>query len=222
MDNKKTIAGIPLFIMLLLNTFAVYAQSDPAAKSLLDKMSSTYKGYKAIEATFSITATQATQTATAYSQSGTVLIEPATGKYHITLDNQEMISDGKSLWTILKDVQEVQITEADNSDVAVSPANIFSFYTNGYKYVSAPNERVGNTSLLVVELSPEDTHSPYYKIKLRIHPTSNLIQDVTVFDKNSTRYVYHIKNSNTKPTVSADSFTFQQGRYPGLEIVDLR
>src|SRR5690606_32647627 len=112
--------------------------------------------------------------------------------------------------------------EIDNSETAISPANIFSFYTSGYKYVSAADERAGNTALHVVELSPEDIQSPYYKIRLRVNQSTNLIHDVMVFDKNGMRYTYTINRTTPNPAVSANKFTFQPSRYPGLEVVDLR
>ncbi len=211
-----------LFILFLVAVTGVYAQTDATAKALLDKMSSTYKGYKTVQANFTVTARQSPQAAADYSESGVILIEPSSGKYHITMDSQELISDGKTLWTVLKDVSEVQVTDVDNSATAISPVNIFSFYSSGYKYVSAADERAGNTALHVIELSPEDTQSPYYKIKLRINQSTNLLYDVTVFDKNGMRYTYAIKGTKANPTVPAGRFTFQQSQYPGVEIVDLR
>lgn len=213
---------IGLFIMLLFTVAKGYPQTDAAAKSLLDKMSSTYKGFQTVQADFTVVAKQPQQTTANYSESGTILIAPATGKYHITMESQELISDGKNVWTVLKDANEVQITEVDNSSTAISPVNLFSFYTNGYKYVSAPDEQAGNTALHVIELSPEDRGSPYFKIKLRINQSNNLIHDITVFDKNGARYTYTIKNTKPNPSVPTGKFTFQQSQHPGIEVVDLR
>lgn len=206
--------------LLWICTLQGHAQTDPAAKSVLQSVSTTYNGYKTLQADFTL-AVQAQQT-DSYTTSGTIYMQPATGKYRITTGSQDLISDGKTQWMVLKDEKEVQLTEVDNSSDAISPANIFSFYNKGYKYVSAPDERAGNTQLHVVELSPEDTHAPYFKIKLRISKTNNLIYDVMVFDKGGTRYSYAIKDTKANPAIAADKFTFKQSEYPGMEIVDLR
>ncbi len=211
-----------LFLALLVISMPVHAQTDAAAKALLNKVSKTYEGYKTLQANFTIAVQQAQQQAAVQVESGTLYIEASTGKYHITMDGQELISDGKTQWMVLKEEQEVQITEADNNSDAISPVNIFSFYNDGYKYVSAPDERVGNTALHVVELSPEDTRSPYFKIKLRINKSTNLIQDATIFDKGGMRYVYTINSTTANPQVPTGKFTFNQSHYPGMEIVDLR
>src|SRR5690606_10356895 len=125
----------------------------------------------------------------------TTLFRSATNKYRIATTHQDIVSDGKTQWIVLKDEEEIQVAEADNSNESISPANIFSFYTTGYKYVSAPSEQVAGTPLLVIELSPENAQSPYFKIKLRIRKTTHLIYDATVFDKSGVKYTYQLKNT---------------------------
>lgn len=199
------------------------AQSDAAAKTLLDKVSEKYAGYQTVQADFTIKASQGNEQGTAYSDKGTLLMQSTTNKYHISMAEQDLISDGKSQWTVLKEVKEVHVSDVDDSSQAISPTNIFSFFDSGYKYVSAADERDGSASLHVVELSPEDPRkSQYFKIKLRINKADNLIQDVTVFDKNGTRYTYEIKNFKANPTVTPNKFAFSAQAYPGMEVVDLR
>jgi len=199
------------------------AQSDAAAKALLDKVSKQYASYQTVQADFTIKASQGNQQADAYSDKGTLLMQAAANKYHISMAEQDLISDGKSQWTVLKDVKEVHVSDVDHTSQAISPTNIFSFFDSGYKYVSAADERDGHAPLHVVELSPEEPRkSQYFKIKLRINKADNLIRDVTVFDKNGTRYTYEIKNFKANPSISPSKFTFSAQTYPGMEVIDLR
>jgi len=216
------LATISCSVLLSFSVFAIhaYAQTDATARSLLNKVTQTYEGYKSIRTDFTLTVQQPQQTN--YTESGTLTMVAETGKYRITTNSQDIVSDGKTQWMVLKDEQEVQVTEADNSSGAISPATIFSFYTNGYKYVSAPNEQAGGIPLGVVELSPEDPQTPYFKIKLRINKSTNLIYDVTIFDKSGVKYTYTLKNTKASPSIPADTFVFKQTDYPGMEIVDLR
>ncbi|GGG82605.1 membrane protein [Parapedobacter pyrenivorans] len=217
----KSIYIVQLLLPILLGfSLQGRAQTDPAAKSLLDKVSETYEGYKTVQADFTITIQQPQQTD--HTESGTIYMATSAGKYHITMNSQDLISDGKTQWMVLKEEGEVQVTEADQSSDAISPVNIFSFYNKGYKYVAAPNERVGNNQLQVVELTPENTRAPYFKIKLRVNERTLLINDVTIFDKGGNKYVYAIKNTKTNPQIAGDKFVFKQANYPGMEIVDLR
>ncbi|SEK33159.1 LolA family protein [Parapedobacter koreensis] len=220
--NRLTYATHTLFLSLtIIGTIPSYGQTDAAAKSLLNKVSKTYEGYKTLQADFTLAVQQPQQT-NSYTESGTIYMEASTGKYHITTTSQDVISDGKNQWMVLKEAQEVQVTEVDHTSASISPINIFSFYNEGYKYVSAPDERLGNTQLEVVELSPEDASTPYFKIKLRINKASSLIHDATIFDKGGVKYSYTIKNTKANIPIVSEKFTFKQGDYPGMEIVDLR
>lgn len=197
-----------------------YTQTDKAAKSLLDKVSQTYETYKTIQAEFSLDIKQAQQAN--HMESGTSYMDKPAGKYHIAMNDQDIISDGKTQWMILKDVNEVQITDVDHSSEAISPTNIFSFYKEGYKYVSSTDEQVGGRQLAVVELTPEDTNAPYFKIKLRVDKKTYQIHDVTIFDKGGNRFTYTIKSVKANPKLDDGKFIFRATDYPGVEIVDLR
>ena len=140
-----------IYTVIILLTFTVnmilpaYAQTDAAAKSLLDKVSETYETYKTIQADFSLAIKQPQQTP--HIESGKIYLDKRTGKYHISTGSQDIISDGKAQWMVLKDVREVQITDVAPSSDAISPTNIFSFYKEGYKYVSSADERTDNKQL---------------------------------------------------------------------------
>lgn len=218
---KLATIGCSLFLSVTAFATQAYAQIDAAAKSALQKVTRTYEGYKTIRTDFTLTVQQPQQAGN-YTESGTLSMEAASGKYRITTNSQDIISDGKTQWMVLKEEQEVQVTEASNSTETISPANIFSFYNKGYKYVSAPDERVGATQLLVVELTPEDPQNPYFKIKLRINKATNLIYEATIFDKSGVKYIYTIKNTQANPAIPADTFVVKKTDYPGMEIVDLR
>lgn len=221
---NEMIAGAMIVVLLVsIQGLPAMAQTDAAAKSLLDNVSKKYAGYQTIKADFSIGTAQANESGTGYSDHGTLLMEAGSNKYHITMSEQDLISDGKSQWTVLKDVKEVHVSDVDESGQSVSPTNIFSFFNSGYKHLTADDEREGNIALHVVELSPEDPRkSQYFKIKLRINKSNNLIRDVTVFDKNGSRYIYEIKNLTPNPSIAANKFTFSSQAYPGMEIIDLR
>ncbi len=218
---KKSIYGITALATLMVSmALPGYTQTDAAAKSLLDRVSQTYEAYKTLQAEFSLAIKQADQAT--HTESGTIYMDKPAGKYYITTGNQDIISDGKTQWMVLKDVGEVQITEVAPASEAISPTNIFSFYKEGYKYVSADDERAGSKPLAVVELTPTDANAPYFKIKLRVDEKAYRIHDVTIFDKGGNRFVYTIKNTNANPPLPNNKFAFQQKDYPGVEIVDLR
>lgn len=215
MSMKKLIVTC-FSICLALLTFA---QTDPAAKALLDKVAKKYDGYKTIQSDFSFTAKQAE--GEAYTDKGKMALNKPKNQFQIQLTDQDIISDGKTTWSILKQDKEVQLTTADNSGESIGPNNLFTFYKKGFKYVSMPDERQGQDVLKVVELSPLDTQKNYFKIKLRINKNMH-IQDVQIFDKSGARYTYSIQTLYVNQPIPASNFTFQAAKYKDFEIVDLR
>lgn len=206
-------------MLLLWSTVNALAQTDPAAKKLLDQVSKKYDAYKTIQSNFSFSATQAQEET--YADQGTLYLNKPKNQYRIRLNTQELISDGKATYSILKEDKEVQIANAENNATTIGPNNLFTFYKTGFKYVSANDERVGNELLNVVELSPIDSKNNYFKIKLRINKNKH-IHDVLIFDKSGARYTYTIQTLYVNNAIAASNFVFNKTDYPQFEIVDLR
>jgi len=217
---KTNLWTLVIGIFVLFTTSQAQAQQEATAKKILNQVSQKYDGYKTIQAIFSFSAKQAD--VANYTDNGTLSLDKKGNKYLIEMKSQQLISDGQNTWTILKEEGEVQINDADNSNDNINPSNIFSFYKSGFKYVSAADEKLGQTTLNVVELSPIDTKKNYFKIKLRINKSTKQIYDATVFDKSGSRYTYTIKSLKGNVSFPAGTFTYSKSKYPGLEVVDLR
>jgi len=196
-----------------------WAQEDAYAKKILDEVSKKYDAYTTVQADFSFKVDQVE--GQDYSDQGIIYMNKPKKQYQIVLKDQDLISDGQSVWSILKEEKEVQITEADNSSSAIGPNNIFTFYKQGFKYISRDDERVNGEILKVIELSPIDTKQNYFKIKLRIN-AKNHIHDVLIFDKSGAKYTYTINTLYVNHKISANTFQFDKKKYTGFEIVDLR
>lgn len=201
---------------------AAIAQNDPTAQKLLTAVSKNYQSYNNAQIDFTLKALNRQQQTT-INEKGVLIVEPKTNKFHITMSGQEIISDGKSQWTILKEEQEVQVSDVDPSaSESLTPATIFTFYKKGYKYVSTKVERSGNKQLNVIDLTPEDAKKQFFKVRLRIDKATNQIYDVVVFDKNGSSYTYTIQNLVPNIKIAAKTFIFDKVNYPDLEVVDLR
>lgn len=190
--------------------------------NLLDRVADLYKNFKTIQADFDFRYFRNDQDQTGQSESGSLLLDQRTGKYRITTAGQLLISDGKSQWAVLHDADEVQITAVDHTSGSITPFNVFSFFTEGYTHKQLTGERERGIPLDVIELIPDDRRKNFSKIILRINRTNNQVHDVTIFDKNKSRYSYQIKNLETNPVIADSKFMFDKNEFPGMEIVDLR
>lgn len=202
---------------------SLMAQTDPAAEELLNRVSKKYEAYKTMRSDFTLEIKDAQ--GQSFANSGTMLFNKPQGQYRIQLKEEDIISDGKSVWSISDELKEVQVTEAEDNPSSIGPNNLFNFYQNGYKYVSMPDEKImkngKSESAKVVELSPIDTKNNYFKIKLRVNNNTH-IHDITIFDKSNNRYIYTINALYVNQNLAKSNFEFRKDNYKGYEIVDLR
>lgn len=202
-------------------TFSSYAQTDAKAKAILAEVSKKYRLFDVVKADFTFTLDNQ-QAKVKETQEGTLYAKASANKYKVVMTNQDLISDGKSQWTYLKDDKEVQLTNVDNSDDVLNPARIFTIYEKGYKYLYTGDSKVGGKVYQMIDLSPIDTKKSFFKIRLSIDKVAKQIASVLIFDKNGNKYAYSIKAFVPNVKVPESTFAFDAKKYPGVEVVDLR
>lgn len=208
-----------LLLALVMFANLANAQQDPKAGKILDAMSQKYKTMKAFKANFSQTL-ENPSAKVKETMSGDVLVSG--NKYRLGVSGQEIINDGKLMWTYLKDANEVTITETDAEAESMSPSKIFEMYKKGYKYGYAGTETIEGAKYDVIEMSPEDRSNPIFKVRLFINQKDKTLKSWQMFRNNGNRYTYTIKNFQANPTLASDAFTFNKAKYKGVSVVDLR
>lgn len=215
---KKLVALLFAF-SLIIGT--VYGQTDPKAKAILAEVSKKYRSYNIIKADFSFSVDNK-QNNFKQSEKGTLYAKSNSKKYKVTMTERDLISDGKVQWTYLKNDDEVQLSNADNSEDALNPANVFTIFEKGFKYIYNGERKAGAKVYQMIDLSPLDAKKPYFKIRLSIDKAAKQLANVVIFDKNSSTYTYTIISFTPNAKVPESTFTFNAKNYPGVEIVDLR
>lgn len=200
---------------------ASYAQTDTKAKAILAEVSKKYRSYDVVKTEFTFVLDNP-QAKIKETQQGTLIVKAKTNKYNVTMTNQELISDGKSQWTYLKEDKEVQVTNADNNGDALNPAKIFTVYEKGFKYTYTGDTKVGGKVYQMIDLAPIDVTKSYFKIRLGIDKTAKQIGSVVIFDKSGNKYTYNVKKIIPNVKVPESTFSFDTKKYPGVEVVDLR
>jgi len=213
---EKKIIVLTAFICTSLIAFT---QTDTKAKKLLEEVSAKYDAYQTIQSDFSFSVQQAQ--GGNHADKGTLFLNKPKSQFRIVLSEQDIINDGKSTWSILKEDEEVQVSDAENNSESIGPNNLFTFYKRGFTYTSSKDEPLGNDILHVIELKPIDTKTNYAKITLRINKNRH-IHDVVVVDKSETKYTYTMNTLYVNHQIPTATFTFKAADYPNYEIVDLR
>ena len=215
---KLSFLSFFLLISELLSAQTV--PKDAKAKSILAAVSKQYRSYDMVKADFSFTLKNQ-QANISETQNGTLFVKSKMNKYKVSVGNQELISDGKVQWTYLKNDNEVQISDINTSPDALNPAQIFTIYEKGFKYVYLGETKLNGKVYQNIELAPSATRS-FSKIKLRIDKVNKQINNIVVNDKNGNVYTYFIKTFTPNVKVPETTFSFDAKKHPGVEIVDLR
>lgn len=222
--------GIGLLV-LVASISVSKAQTDPKAKTILDAVSKKYRTFSAIKSDFSYILDNPQENVKGYKQSGTIVANPKTNNFRLTLYEgsgsqktlaQEIISDGKTQWTYSKKDNEVQINDADNNPQSLNPAQVFTIYEKGYKYLFTGEVKQQGIICQQIDLTPIDSKKPFFKIRLLVNKAKSLIYSAAVSDKNGSRYTYILNSAATNYKGSDAIFGFNKKNYPGVEVVDLR
>src|SRR5438046_725046 len=126
---------------ILLATTTSFAQ-DAKAKSILEAAQKKMNSLKTLKANFTLKLIGKNGKAQD-TKKGSFLMKGE--KYHITIPGQEIISDGKTVWTYMKDANEVQVSNNNPSEQSISPTKLFTnFYDKdcSYRYL-APKKVAG-------------------------------------------------------------------------------
>ena len=204
--------------VLLAQAPAGMGKSDSEAKKVLDAVSSKFKTYKAVTAKFSLKMENASGK-TVSSKNGTVYMKGS--KYRVSIQGQEIYSDGSNVWTYDKASNEVTINKIDPSGNSLTPQKLFTnFYDKDFLYKLNGTKQVSNKKMQEVELTPIDKTKPFHKVVLMIDNAS--ISSSKIFEKTGNRYTYSVSSLNATAAVNDKTFVFDAAQYPGVEIVDLR
>jgi outer membrane lipoprotein-sorting protein len=213
-----------IFVLsLLLTNYIVNAQVDAKAKKILDDVSAKTKTYSSINAEFSITV-ENKKNKTSDTQVGKLTLKG--NKYKLEVNNQTIISDSKTSWTILKDASEVQINtvESKEKETGLNPSNIFTMHEKGFKYEFVKEEKQKNGALYqIIKLYPEDVKKKnYHTAILTVNKEKSQIVSLKILGKDGTDMTYQVKNFNANTAVAESVFVFNEKNYSGYEVIDLR
>lgn len=206
-----------LLFTLCVITLTSAGQNDPQAVKILDKFSSSAASAPSVSMKFlliNIDQLADTRDTTA----GTVIISK--NSYRLDLPDNIVWFDGETSWSYLPAEKEVTITVPDKNDKSFQgkPSLIFTMYKKGYK--SRLIEERGDSYL--IDLYPEDINSDLIRVRLHISkPSLNLLSFEYKQRDGMTLFIL-IKEYSLKQVPDAGMFTFQAGKYKGVDIIDMR
>jgi len=201
---------------LFVISFSMQAQNATKAKSLLDEVSSKVKSYDNIVIDFKYVLNNPKENINQESK-GNVALKG--NLYNLNFMGVTKIFDGKKVYTIVPEDEEITISKFDdNDDNAVTPSKMLTFFQSGYKYSWDILQNVKGRKIQYIKLIPISSKDQRKEILLGIDVQTKNIYNLIETGKNGTRTTLTVNSFKTNQPLSKNHFTFTQSKYPNYYI----
>jgi outer membrane lipoprotein-sorting protein len=201
---------------LFVISFSMQAQNATKAKSLLDEVSAQIKSYNNIVIDFKYSLNNPKENINQESK-GNVALKG--NLYNLNFMGVTKIFDGKKVYTIVPEDEEITISKFDdNDDNAVTPSKMLTFFQSGYKYSWDILQNVKGRKIQYIKLIPISSKDQRKEILLGIDVQTKNIYNLIETGKNGTRTTLTVNSFKTNQPLSKNHFTFTQSKYPNYYI----
>lgn len=198
-----------IIALVLLISFSTVAQNS--AKNLLNEVSAKIKSYENISIDFKYALKNTSENIDQETR-GDVVMQGE--KYRLNILGATRIFDGKTLYTISPDDEEVTISSDNSEDEStITPSKMLSFYEDGYTYTMDIVQNVNGRKIQYVKLSPIDTNSEIKQVLLGIDAQTKHIFNLIEVGKNGTKTTLTVNSFKTNEPISKSLFTFDENKY---------
>ncbi|MCM8568271.1 outer membrane lipoprotein carrier protein LolA [Gramella jeungdoensis] len=200
-----------VFILAAILSLNVQAQSSQKAEKLLNEVSSKVKSYDNMVIEFKY-ALENTAENVSQEARGDVSIDGE--KYVLNLMGTTQMFDGKKIYTIIPEDEEINISSYVEEDSnSITPSKMFSFYEDGYNYQMDITQNVKGREIQYVKLTPKDSNAEIKNILLGIDKQTKHIYNLIQTQDNGTKITITVKSFKTDQPLAKNLFTFDEDRY---------
>lgn len=197
--------------ILFLISFSIQAQ-DKKAKDLLDQVTTKVKSYKNIAIDFKYSLNNSKENINQESK-GNVTMQG--NQYVLNLMGVTKIFDGKKIYTINPEDEEVSITKFnEKDDNAITPSKMLTFFNTGYKFSWDIVQSVKGRQIQYIKLTPTSIKDQRKEILLGIDTQTKNIYNLIEVGKNGTKTTLTVNSFKTNQPLSKNQFIFEPSKYP--------
>ena len=215
---KKTSIFLAFYFSLLTFNFSFSQVVDKKATTILDEVSNKTKSYKNLKIEFTYKMENKADNINE-SKDGTILIKG--DKYNLDISGQNVICDGKTLWTYIKEADEIHINNVNPDDESLSFNKLLTNFNKDFKSKLIKEDKLNGEAVYIIDLTPIKGKS-FHKVRLAINIQKKQVMSATIYDKNSTTYIYSVKKFLTDTALKDELFTFKSSDHPKAEVIDMR
>ncbi|WP_285654735.1 outer membrane lipoprotein carrier protein LolA [Allomuricauda sp. NBRC 101325] len=199
-----------LFIAVFAVGIASYGQNSDKAKALLDEVYNKVKSYDNIYIDFKSTI-ENTEANLKQETNGNVTLSGE--KYLLDYFGAQQLFDGKKVYTVVPENEEVTIEDVNEDDDNVSPSKMLTFYKTGHNYAWDILQTVGGRNIQYVKLTPIDSNTEIKSVLLGIDAQTKHIYKLIQTGNNGTKTTITVNTFKTNQPLSSTLFTFNAKKY---------
>src|SRR5680860_163847 len=214
--NNRSMKNISILMIAILSIFSVNAQDGTKAKTLLNEVSTKVKSYDNMVIDFKYSLENSAENMSQETR-GDVSING--NKYVLNLMGTTQIFDGKKIYTIIPEDQEINISNyVAGNDNNITPSKMLTFYQEGYTYKWDITQDIKGRKIQYIKLTTIDSNADVKNILLGIDSQTKHIYNLIQTQDNGTKITITIKSFKTNQPLAKTLFTFKEDRYKDFYI----
>ncbi|TLP79816.1 LolA family protein [Maribacter sp. ACAM166] len=201
---------IIIVLTILFTVTMANAQSSDKAKALLDEVYTKVKSYNNIFVDFKFDLKNA-EAGINQETRGDVTLSGE--KYMFNYLGSQQMFDGKKVYTIVPENEEVTIENKSEDENAMTPSKMLTFYKEGHNYAWDILQDIQGRKIQFVKLTPIDSDTEIKSRLLGIDMGTKHIYKLIETGKNSTKTTITVNSFKTDQDLSKTLFTFDEAKY---------
>ena len=204
------------FVIALFAAIVVNAQASGKADLLLDEVSSKVNTYDNVVIDFKYSLENSAENISQETR-GDVSLKGE--KYLLNIMGTTRMFDGKKLYTIIPEDEEINISSYDpKKDQNITPSEMLTFYNDGYKSEWGKTEDLKGRKIQYIKLTPVDSTGNIKNILLGIDQQTKNIYNLIQTQKDGTTVTITVKSFKTNQPIPEALFEFREDRYKDFYI----
>ncbi len=201
-----------VFLIVAMGSFTTaFSQSDSKSKVLLDEVSAKMNTYQNIYVEFKYVLDNEKENVHQETRGNATLKGDL---YNVNFLGTNQLFDGKQVFTIIPEDEEVNITDLDvDDDNTLTPSKFFSFYKKGFTYTWGELKNISGRQIQYVRLMPIDSNSEINNVLLGVDVKTKHIYNLIEEGNNATVTTLTISTFKANQPLSSKLFSFDEAKY---------
>ena len=214
---KNTWSKISLGILIVAASASFSAQKiDAKAKTILDAISTQYKSKNNVYFKF----VYGTGNSKKITRTEPGIFYSAKDKYKLKIMGTEQIFDGKKLYNISAEDQEVTVAKPTGNEQMFSPLNYIEEYKKGYNVKYMGKLMVNGVNSDYIKLTPTSKNG-IQEVNLFVNDAKKQIIKVEQFSTDKSVSVIAISDYKENQILSSALFNFDKDQYKNYLVTEL-